>query len=246
AGKSTTLSILAGLIGPTSGSVRFNTEDCVGTDKPPPGTMGIVLWKAIKWSKYSHENEDIEQLLRDCDLGAKIHSNASTLLGGQKRKLQLAIGKFVLVDEAISGVDPLSRRALWRTLTSFRKTRTIVFTTHFLDEADLLADHIAILAAPGRLTAQGSPVALKHELGAGYTIQVTFDVPMLPEKSSDASGSGTTGDLLQEIQKHAENTHISVTSPRQASYHLMSEDATVVPSVLEMLDEKKSDFKIVF
>lgn len=49
-------------------------------------------WKAIKWSKYSDEDEDIEQLLRDCDLGAKIHANANTLSGGQKRKLQLAIG----------------------------------------------------------------------------------------------------------------------------------------------------------
>lgn len=46
----------------------------------------------MKWSKYSDDDEDIEQLLKDCDLGAKIHANANTLSGGQKRKLQLAIG----------------------------------------------------------------------------------------------------------------------------------------------------------
>ena len=89
----------------------------------------------------------------------------------------------VLVDECTSGVDPLSRRALRRTLTFFREDRTIILTTHicgssscsrrvlttlviqFLDEADLLADHIAILAAPGKLIASGSPVSLKRDLG---------------------------------------------------------------------------------
>ncbi|KAJ3806238.1 hypothetical protein F5876DRAFT_91149 [Lentinula aff. lateritia] len=267
AGKSTTLSVLANLTGRTSGSIRFNTgDDSVWTDKPPPGTMGIVpqknvlfpeltcyqtlrVWKAIKWSKYSDGNEDIDQLLKDCDLGAKIHANANTLSGGQKRKLQLAIGlvggsNIVLVDECTSGVDPLSRRALWRTLTSFRESRTIVFTTHFLDEADLLGDHIAILAAPGRLAAHGSPVALKHDLGEGYTVQVTFDVQMLPERDPIASGLGASGEVLQEIRRYAENVSLSIVSPRQVSYHLKSKDPVVVESVLAMLDENRNAFKI--
>ena len=73
--------------------------------------------------------------------------------------------------------------ALWRTLTSVKHDRTIVYTTHFLDEADLLADHIAILAAPGKLVASGSPVALKTNLGQGYNIQVTFDSVKLSERT---------------------------------------------------------------
>jgi ATP-binding cassette, subfamily A (ABC1), member 3 len=80
-----------------------------GVARPPRGTIGIVpqknvlfpelscaqtlrVWRAVKWSKNSESDEDVEQLLRDCDLGAKIHSNADTLSGGQKRKLQLAVG----------------------------------------------------------------------------------------------------------------------------------------------------------
>lgn len=105
AGKSTVLSILGGLAGRTSGIVQFET----GQDHPEPGTLGLVpqknvlfpelscyqtlrVWRSVKWSKHSDEKEDIEQLLKECDLGNKIHANAATLSGGQKRKLQLAIG----------------------------------------------------------------------------------------------------------------------------------------------------------
>lgn len=187
AGKSTTMSILAGLLSRTRGTVTFEG----GIDRPPRGTIGLVpqknvlfpeltcyqtlrLWKAIKTSSESSDDEDIEQLLRDCDLGKKIHYNANALSGGQKRKLQLAIGliggsksMFIypqvfaniasyasmavslvgrrggfslcvpmlaiaehVCPQCTSGVDPLSRRALWRTLTSVRHERTVVFTTH--------------------------------------------------------------------------------------------------------------------
>jgi ATP-binding cassette subfamily A (ABC1) protein 3 len=80
-----------------------------GVSRPQRGTLGIVpqknvlfpelscyqtlrVWRAVKWSSNSSPSEDIEQLLRDCDLESKIHSNADILSGGQKRKLQLAIG----------------------------------------------------------------------------------------------------------------------------------------------------------
>lgn len=99
------MSILAGLLGRTRGSVLFEG----GVDRLGHGEIGLVpqknvlfpdltcyqtlqLWKAIKTPSGVPYDEDIEQLLRDCDLGKKIHYNASALSGGQKRKLQLAIG----------------------------------------------------------------------------------------------------------------------------------------------------------
>ncbi|GLB43544.1 putative ABC-2 family transporter protein [Lyophyllum shimeji] len=258
AGKSTSLSIMGGLLGRTSGTMVFEG----GVARPPRGTMGIVpqknvlfpeltcsqtlhVWKAVKWSKSSASEEDVEQLLRDCDLEAKIHSNAATLSGGQKRKLQLAIGlvggsKIVLVDECTSGVDPLSRRALWRTLTSFRDDCAIVFTTHFLDEADLLADHIAILAAPGKLVASGSPVALKRDLGEGYSVHVSFPASLGGEKA----GNTPDDELTQKICAVAPQAYATVTSPHQICFHLKTRDAIVVGEVLQLLDREKGTYSI--
>ncbi|KAF8808210.1 P-loop containing nucleoside triphosphate hydrolase protein [Phlegmacium glaucopus] len=252
AGKSTALSVIGGLSSITSGTITFQG----GLPRPPRGTLGLVpqknvlfseltclqtlrVWKAVKWSKNSLADEDLEQLLRDCDLETKIHSNAATLSGGQKRKLQLAIGllggsQIMLVDECTSGVDPLSRRALWKILTSFRDDRCIVFTTHFLDEADLLADHIAILAAPGKVVASGPPVALKRDLGEGYSIQVTFTPPADSEKIDTPSRH----ELLLGIKTIAPHTYVTMPTPNQFCYHLKAKDTEVVRQVLGLLDNE--------
>ncbi|KAI0789486.1 P-loop containing nucleoside triphosphate hydrolase protein [Abortiporus biennis] len=257
AGKSTTMSIIGNLLGRTRGTVKFEG----GVDKPPRGTIGIVpqknvlfpeltchqtlkVWRAIKRSSNDiTEEEDIEQLLKDCDLGNKIHYNANALSGGQKRKLQLAIGlvggsKIVLVDECTSGVDPLSRRAVWKTLSSVRHERTILFTTHFLDEADLLADTIAVLAAPGRLVAQGTPVALKSSLGQGYTIDVAFND--LTEKAA----TQPSAELLDRIRTLAPHAYMTSSSPIQASYHLKIKDTHVVQNILQLVEDERPEHNV--
>ncbi|KAK0209024.1 hypothetical protein DFS33DRAFT_1372220 [Desarmillaria ectypa] len=257
AGKSTVLSILGGLTGRSRGSVLFEG----GVERPRPGTLGIVsqrnvlfpeltcyqtlrVWRAVKWSGDNSGDEDVEQLLKDCDLEQKIHANANTLSGGQKRKLQLAIG---LIGGSkgshsyiycTSGVDPLSRRALWRTLTSFRQERTIIFTTHFLDEADLLADNIAILAAPGKLVVNGSPVSLKCDLGEGYIVQVTF------HSSPKGEESRVSTRLLHQIRNDVPSAYLSTLAPNQVSYHLKSKDSSDVERVLQILENEKDVWNI--
>lgn len=109
-----------------------------------------------------------------------------------------------------------------------------------MDEADLLADHIAILAAPGKLIANGSPVTLKHDLGEGYAVQVTFDTTVPNEKS----GVGPLSELLDEIRAVAPQTHTSSPSPHQVSYHLKSRDAVIVEQVLHLLDNGKATYNI--
>ncbi|EJD51317.1 P-loop containing nucleoside triphosphate hydrolase protein [Auricularia subglabra TFB-10046 SS5] len=234
AGKSTSLSIIAGLLSRTAGALFVADKGKVGI-VPQKNVLfpeltcvqTLRVWRDVKGG--SESEEDLRQLLRDCDLGPKEDANADTLSGGQKRKLQLAIGlvggsSTVLVDECTSGVDPLSRRAIWRTLTRVRGERTVVFTTHFLDEADLLGDHVAILAPPGKLVASAHPVALKARLGGGYTAHVSFDSP---SQAPDA--------LLGQIRALAAEASVESSPTADVAYRLGTGDNAVVGRVLQLL-----------
>ncbi|KAB5566658.1 P-loop containing nucleoside triphosphate hydrolase protein [Coniochaeta sp. 2T2.1] len=182
-GKSTTLDSIAGTTKLTSGSITID-----GT-----GGLGIAPQKNVLWDELSVEEhlrifnklkspgnhsskQEIRELIHAIDLDLKVKAHSKTLSGGQKRKLQLGMmltgGSAVCcVDEVSSGLDPLSRRKIWDILLAERGRRTIIMTTHFLDEADLLADRIAILSK-GTLRAEGSSVELKDTLGGGYRIHV--------------------------------------------------------------------------
>ncbi|KAK7931416.1 ABC transporter A family member 3 [Apiospora marii] len=182
-GKSTTLDSIAGISKLSSGNITID-----GT-----GGLGIAPQKNVLWDEltvFEHiqifnrlkapgnksSKAEITELVHAVDLELKIKAMSKTLSGGQKRKLQLGMmltgGSAVCcVDEVSSGIDPLSRRKVWDILLAERGRRTIIMTTHFLDEADLLADQLAILSK-GTLRAQGSSVELKDRLGAGYRIHV--------------------------------------------------------------------------
>jgi ATP-binding cassette subfamily A (ABC1) protein 3 len=126
--------------------------------------------------------EIVTELVRSCDLKNKLLSHAKTLSGGQKRKLQLAMmfagGSAVCcVDEVSTGLDPISRRRIWEILLAERSRRTIILTTHFLDEADYLADNIVIMYK-GSLRAEGTAATLKNRFGNGYTIKMDAHTPL--------------------------------------------------------------------
>ena len=182
-GKSTTLDAIAGLNTITSGTVAVDGFGGLGIC-PQRNVLWDVLTPAehvrifnrLKSTGPLATNIEIEELVTACDLARKLNDRASSLSGGQKRKLQLGMmftggSRVCCVDECSSGVDALARKKLWNILLEERGKRTIILTTHFLDEADLLSDQIAILSK-GRLKAQGSSVELKHMLGSGYRIHV--------------------------------------------------------------------------
>ncbi|KAK8159029.1 nod factor export ATP-binding protein I [Phyllosticta citrichinensis] len=179
-GKSTTLDSISGLNTITGGSIEID-----GT-----GGMGLCPQKNVLWDDltvFEHvklfnelkaatpdSKAQIEDLVRRCDLLPKLRAKSKTLSGGQKRKLQLAMmftggSRVCCVDEVSSGIDPLSRRKIWDILLAERGARTVLLTTHFLDEADFLSDYIVVLSR-GNLKAEGSAVELKHRLGGGYRI----------------------------------------------------------------------------
>jgi ATP-binding cassette, subfamily A (ABC1), member 3 len=195
-GKSTTLDSIAGTQKLTSGSIRIDGSGGIGI-APQKNVLWdeltvaehILIFNRLKTRKGDTlaTKAEILQSIRSVDLENKAKAQAKTLSGGQKRKLQLGImltggTQLCLIDEVSSGLDPISRRKIWDIILAERGRRTMIMTTHFLDEADLLADQIAILSK-GSLRAEGTSVALKERLGAGYRIRVPKgqDLSRLPE-----------------------------------------------------------------
>lgn len=186
-GKSTTLNSIAGLSTVTDGSIELRSDEGLGI-----APQANVMWKELTVEEHvrvfvtlkatssmsrAEVTAETDRLVAACDLEKKRHAKTSTLSGGQKRKLQLAMmfaggSGICCVDEVSSGLDPLSRRKVWDILLAERSRRTIIMTTHFLDEADSLADYIVIMSK-GRLAAQGSASDLKEKLGNGYTAIVS-------------------------------------------------------------------------
>lgn len=181
-GKSTTLDMMAGLQAPSGGTIDIDGTGGIGLC-PQKNVLWdelsvyehVSIFNRLKASKYDSKEQNI-QLIQNCDLGHKITARTKSLSGGQKRKAQLCMmltggSKLCMLDEVSSGLDPLSRRKIWDIILAERGKRSMMLTTHFLDEADLLSDDITILSK-GKLVAHGSAVELKHKLGGGYRVRI--------------------------------------------------------------------------
>lgn len=127
----------------------------------------------------SEADQSVNEAINDLALSTKSDTFSRRLSGGMKRKLSVAIAfcggsEAVMLDEPTSGMDPFSRRLCWNVIRRYRMGRVIVLTTHFMDEADILGDRIAIMNE-GRLCCLGSPLFLKRSFGVGY--QLTIELP---------------------------------------------------------------------
>ncbi|KAF1466439.1 ATP-binding cassette sub-family A member 1, partial [Pygoscelis antarcticus] len=189
AGKTTTMSILTGLLPPTSGTAYILGWDIRSDIDSIRKTMGMCpqhnvlfdiltveehIWFYGRLKGLSEEQvkAEMEQLLQDTGLPHKRREQTRNLSGGMQRKLSVAIAfvggsRVVILDEPTAGVDPYSRRSIWELLLKYRKGRTIILSTHYMDEAELLGDRTAIISQ-GRLCCCGSPLFLKARLGTGY------------------------------------------------------------------------------
>jgi ATP-binding cassette, subfamily A (ABC1), member 3 len=185
-GKSTTLNAIAGLSGPTSGVLELDGTGGIGIC-PQKNVLWdhLTVWeharifnilKTVNPSPKEEEKAALTAVIEKCGLTPKLKSRSETLSGGQKRKLQLIMmltggSRVCCVDEVSGGLDPLSRRKIWDILLAERGTRTFILTTHFLDEAEFLADHMVIMSK-GSLKVEGSVSEIKNKLGEGYRIHV--------------------------------------------------------------------------
>ncbi|KAH8672020.1 hypothetical protein BGZ60DRAFT_449736 [Tricladium varicosporioides] len=187
-GKTTTLKCVAGMTSMDAGSrLELNEGGLVFGICPQSNVFWqdltvqehIKIWRKLKTAAFEDHAPDDDDVLAECDLLGKTEARAKNLSGGQMRKLQLAISfvggsKVCCIDEASSGLDPLSRRNIWNIIQKGHARRTILVTTHFLDEADVLADHIAIVYK-GKLVCEGPGTTLKARFGDNYLIRSNDD-----------------------------------------------------------------------
>ncbi|XP_075281062.1 retinal-specific phospholipid-transporting ATPase ABCA4 [Opisthocomus hoazin] len=189
AGKTTTMSILTGVFPPTSGTVLIGGLDIQTHMDSIRHRLGmcpqynilfnhltvaehILFYSQLKGRSRDEAEQELETMLEDMGLTHKRSEEAQNLSGGMQRKLSVAIAfvgeaKVVVLDEPTSGVDPYSRRSIWDLLLKYRSGRTIILSTHHMDEADILGDRVAIISQ-GKLFCSGSPVFLKNCFGSGF------------------------------------------------------------------------------
>ncbi|XP_045632438.1 phospholipid-transporting ATPase ABCA3-like [Ursus americanus] len=134
----------------------------------------LFFYSVVKGLYQNVYSMEIDHMLSTFNLLEKRNTFSRSLSGGMKRKLAIIIAliggsQVMILDEPSSGMDPVSRRATWDLLHQYKQDRTIILTTHYMDEADLLGDRIAIMVK-GTLQCCGSSVFLKEIYGAGYQI----------------------------------------------------------------------------
>ena len=206
AGKTTTIEIMEGILPPTSGEVRYRGEPLGTRFREEAGILfqktalqdfltvrqSVALFRGL----YSH-GLDVEEVLQVCALEKLASRDNRKLSGGQQQRLLLAIAlvndpKVLFLDEPTTGLDPQARRNFWDLVESIKARRkTIILTTHYMEEAQLLCDEIAIMDR-GHIIAQGAPQQLLQE----HFSEVLLELPRnefpevargLPLKLIDAS-----------------------------------------------------------
>ena len=134
----------------------------------------LEMFATFKGMKSEDIDKEVKKLIEDVDLVEKTDYLSSTLSGGQKRRLSVAIAfiggsKLIYLDEPTSGMDTSARRYIWTMLKNYKSQRIVILTTHFMDEADFLGDRIGIMGE-GKLICCGSSVFLKNKFGVGYNL----------------------------------------------------------------------------
>ena len=141
--------------------------------------QSIVFNLQLKGLSRTEANIQADDYIEKINLEPKKHTVVTSLSGGMKRKVNLGIAlignsEVVMLDEPTSGMDPEARRGMWDLLQEAKRDKTILLTTHFMEEADVLGDRIAIMNK-GKVDCYGSPMFLKREFGSGYTLTMTRD-----------------------------------------------------------------------
>jgi len=259
AGKTTTISMLTGMVASSEGYAIINGKDIRTDMQKIREDIGVCLqhdclfpmltvkehlrfFSRVKGlyekNSYNEAEQQVDISIKDVALFEKRNTYSKDLSGGMKRKLSLAIAfcggsKVVFLDEPTSGMDTFSRRFIWDVIRQNREDRCIVLTTHFMDEADLLGDRIAIMAE-GNLRCVGSSLFLKKHYGVGYHITI--------EKSKGSQEE--SGEIATIIHRAAPRASILSNISSELTFQLPLEAADMFPEMFNELDRKIEDGSI--
>ena len=157
---------------------------------------------------------DVEALLDEMQLGDKRSAWVMKLSGGQRQRLAVALGlvgdpEVLFLDEPTTGLDPQSRRALWDTISTLRgRGKTVVLTTHYMDEAERLCDRVAIVDH-GKRIALGTPSELIDRIGGHHLVELSTDPPLPPEALADVRG-------VRAVRVQGDGLALSIDEPHLA------------------------------
>ncbi|KAL4225817.1 hypothetical protein ACF0H5_013807 [Mactra antiquata] len=253
AGKTTTISMLTGFLEPSGGTAVINGFDIRTDIANVRKTLGLCpqhnilfdlltveehlrFFAKLKGCPKKEVENEINKMIEVLGLQQKRDALSHTLSGGQKRKLSVGIAliadsKIVILDEPTSGMDPAARRQTWEILQKYREGRTIILTTHFMDEADILGDRIAIMA-DGVVKCCGTSMFLKKLFGAGYHLV------LVKNKSCDVNR------LTNLIQSHIPSASIESQISAEISYLLPFNESSKFMALFNDIESQLSSLGV--
>jgi ABC-2 type transport system ATP-binding protein len=240
AGKTTTVEVLEGLLPASSGEVTLLGRRWGRDDREIRERLGVCLQQTVLSEKlevgetvglfrsFYRQGREPREVVREVGLQEKERALVGTLSGGQKQRLAVACAlvgdpELLFLDEPTTGLDPQSRRQVWDIVNGFkRQGRTVVLTTHYMDEAEKLCDRISVVDH-GRIIAQGTPRELIRSLGGDHVIEITVE-----EGGPGELLPGELADLPSVRAAHAEASHLvlTVTEPHVAIAPLLERVAS--------------------
>lgn len=258
AGKTTTISMLTGLFPPTSGDMKVGNLLLSKDMEKIRKNLGVcpqhnVLFNELTSVEHLYLysifkgmtdrekiDEKINEILQEINLIPQKDRNSEYLSGGQKRKLSLAIAligdsKIVLLDEPTSGMDLTARRLMWDMLKNNKSERIIILTTHYMQEADILADRIAILSH-GKLRCCGSSLYLKKRYGVGYYLTMV--------KESNVDSDAHTAMVEEFVKSFIPDAILARNIHAEMNFQIPMSSASLFTPFFEALDAQKGELMI--
>ncbi|XP_045460948.1 ATP-binding cassette sub-family A member 2-like isoform X2 [Harmonia axyridis] len=253
AGKTTTMSMITGMINYKKGKIKVYDHDMKTEEEQVRKLMGLcpqhnllfndltvyehlILIGGLKGNSMEDVKKEANDLLQVLKLEKKRDLMVSCLSGGMKRKLCLAMAvigqsRVLVLDEPTAGMDPESQRDVWNLLLQWRGAKTILISTHYMDEADALADYIAIMAN-GEKQCFGTPMELKDKFKTGYHLSL-----MLLNTENLEEISSTIHDIIPKAKlKEQHGNNVVYILPIEEKYNFSK--------LLSVLEMRKKEFKI--